>query len=231
MGELYLGVSRSGTSRALDAPTPDGVMEFEEKRGEILNESGYKCKYCGLVSLKYQHVHHKNGDHRCNEYDNLECCDPLCHLTQHLKFVANNGMGTLVLVPQLTQAQLNTLQRISWVLNYRTLNSKTDDEILRNYTLRVSHYISLIERTSANVLRLYGFSEPQYLANIFLDMDDIEYFNRQERYPHIRILFNAKAFSKEIHYWATEEKSFNDLLDHKNWLSIAKNFREQGKQQ
>lgn len=226
---LELGISRSGTSRALDAPEPDDISEFHEIRTQILDREDFSCSYCGFSALKYQHVHHKNGNHKVNTPDNLECCDPLCHLCNHLWYVGDNSMGKLVMVPELTQEQLNAIQRSAWVLNYKHLSMDNPNEVLISLLQRLNHYIALIERTSIQVERVYGFSDPKQLADIFANMTDEDYEIRTSKYKGVRLLYNPKSFKNEIQHWADSDKNYASMMEPKNWVSMAKHFvKERG---
>ncbi|ARR10330.1 HNH endonuclease [Vibrio parahaemolyticus] len=222
---MFIGVSRSHQWRLSEPPEPSDDKDFQLKRVEFLSDVDYRCTDCHFRSEKYQHVHHKDGNHKHNEIINFECKCPLCHMCEHLGFVADNKLATLVFCPSLTQEELNAYVRISWVANY--LAKIQGPEKCGTTLLRIARdtglWIELLSATAQQVSQVYKITNIRALAEDFRAMDDKEYSERQLKYPHLRLLFTPDPFSREIEEWSRNQDFFSDFYDPNNWPEIVNN--------
>ncbi|MDA0146291.1 hypothetical protein OCT63_18875 [Vibrio sp. RW] len=230
---MFIGVSRSNVSRLSEPPEPYENAEFDLARPQFLKSVNYKCSVCGFTSPKYQHVHHIDGNHKHNEMSNFDCRDPLCHLCEHLWFVADNKMGTLIFCPSLTQAELNAYVRIAWVTNYlaKVLGPEECGEVLLKIARESGLWLELWESSKHQVKRVYSIMDIRALAEDFRSMTDAEYQEREKKYPHLRLLFHPESFSKEIEEWSRNKEFFADFYNPNEWPKILKNhLKQSGKQ-
>ena len=230
---MFIGVSRSNVSRISEPPEPYENAEFDLARPQFLKSVNYQCSVCGFSSPKYQHVHHIDGNHKHNVKSNFDCRDPLCHLCEHLWFVADNKMGTLVMCPSFTQAELNAYVRIAWVTNYlcKVLGPEECGETLLHIARETGLWLELLESTKHQVKRAYSITNIRALAEDFRNMSNSEYESRESKYPHLRLLFYPEPFSREIEEWSRNKEFFADFYNPNEWPKILKNHMQQtGKQ-
>ncbi|MGF1827232.1 hypothetical protein [Vibrio splendidus] len=219
---MFIGVSRSSISRISEPPQPYENTEFDLLAPKFLQSVDFECSVCGFSSPKFQHVHHKDGNHKHNEISNFDCRDPLCHLCEHLGFVADNKLGTLVFCESLTQAQLNVYVRICWVTNYlaRTLGPENCGESLLKIARDTALWVELVQNTNHQVQRAYKIQNIRALAEDFRSMTDEEYQARESKYPSLRLLFHPDSFSREIEEWSRNKDFFADFYDPNQWSII-----------
>lgn len=78
-------------------------------RRRVLEDHGYCCHFCGLVSHQGMDIHHKNGNH--SDFDRANLCPicPLCHQSFHPGFTGRAREASLVIAPDIDQWTLNRL--------------------------------------------------------------------------------------------------------------------------
>ena len=222
-----LSISRSNSSRIIDPPEPSDNHDFSLMREAVLEMANYECAETGFRSLKFQHCHHKDGNHRNNEVSNGVCLNPLSHLCHHLGYVGEHRLGSLAICPDFTQSELNIIQIIAWVTKYQVNIEKDSISPGLLDIARVSNQIvTAIAASSVQVERLFGFQNPTQAAKEFELMTNEQYESRGTIYGDLRLVFNPQHFSKEIMYWATLENFFAEFSSPDRWSDIANNFME-----
>jgi len=222
---MFIGVSRSNVSRISEPPEPYENAEFDLARPKFLQSVNYQCSVCGFTSSKFQHVHHIDGNHKHNVEANFECRCPLCHMCEHLGFTADNKMGTLIFCESLSQVELNCYVRIAWVTNYlvKVLGPEECGNTLLQIARETGLWLDLWESTKHQVKRVYNINHIRALAEDFRSMTPEEYEARQEKYPHLRLLFYPDSFSREIEEWSRNKEFFADFYNPNEWPKIVQN--------
>lgn len=103
--------------RPLDEDAVPADEAFKATRAEALTRDDYTCQFCDWRSTEQQDVHHFNDCHSDNHVDNLITACKLCHACHHIGFACQKGAGTLIWLPEVSQAQLNNLVRMFFVIN------------------------------------------------------------------------------------------------------------------
>ena len=83
-------------------------LKFSEK---IFARDDYTCQFCGFKSTKHQEITNLDHDYRNNKANNLATSCPFCAQCSFLEAVGKSefGGGTLIYLPEMTQAELNGL--------------------------------------------------------------------------------------------------------------------------
>lgn len=199
-----------GTSRADNPDAVDADKDFRRVRPSILERDGHRCVYCNLISMRWQDVHHLDGDHAHNDPDNLVTACRLCHLCQHAGFVGARNMGTLVWMPEVDQVSLNHIQRTLWVAK-----SGASREI-RQQSAAALESIYMLEELME---RIVGFSDPKVLVNQLMLLDS-EALARAyaNQLSGMRLVFYDHLFTDYINHWANDAYRGTPPKD---WAKIA----------
>lgn len=211
---------------------------FAKVRRPVLEAYDYRCPYCGHQAEKYQEVHHKDDDHKNNSPDNLACDCPLCHQVFHIGLAGMREGAVLAYVPELTQAELNHLCLMIWLLT----EVKSDRYANHPESVRITRLVSRAKEIDAQLwirngavllimqaaLKDVGFPEemakkvklsyisPTLLANVLMNLDDDTYARRGELLGGLRLLPRPVPFRPQIEYWAGEQdKSMPPFAWHK----------------
>ena len=193
-----------GLSRA---DNPDSQMAdeaFKALRPVILKRDNFQCRGCGFIAQKYQEVHHWDGNHEHNVESNLVTACRLCHLCEHIGWVGTRNAGTLILCPEISQTDLNQLQRILWV------GKRGVDPDIR----QLEELWSFQEQMELEA----GFSNPLTLANELIAWSDDDYANRNDVIGNIRLLFHEREFEAQISYWTS---SILHSMPTEKWVDIT----------
>jgi len=200
---------------------------FFKIRRPVLEAFDYTCPYCGHQAEKYQEVHHQDDDHKNNSPRNLACTCPLCHQVFHTGLAGMREGAVLAYVPELTQAELNHLCLIIWLLTEVEGNRYADQQESLRFSrlaarakdiegqLSLRHGAVLLKLRTA--LQGTGFPEelaqkiklsylsPTLISNILMSLDDETYARRGELLGGLRLLPRPARFRPQIAYWADEQ--------------------------
>ncbi|MAZ44763.1 MAG: HNH endonuclease [Legionellales bacterium] len=168
---------------------------FKKRRVQILQRDENTCRYCGFHSDKYQEVVNIDHDYKNNTMENMATACVFCAQCFFLDSLTldNNSGGTIIYLPEFSQADLNHFCRI--------LFSALDKESAYKSKLQ-SAFLSLKDR-SAPVENCFGpeSSCPQVFGQGLIDayLDD-----EQLNHPllqNLRLLPARNMFNKQIQYW------------------------------
>ncbi|ENI4488044.1 HNH endonuclease [Vibrio fluvialis] len=240
---LFMGVIRNEHAIAReDNPNKDADNEaYQEARNVFITEiksqthsETLDCECCNLEMIKGYHVHHEDGDHTNNDKSNFRIRCPLCHLVSHLGFVGVERLGIIVYCPEFTQAQLNSLQTLYFMLNKLIGSTKKGSREYQNlvgYHNNLKLLYQAIESSSAKVIRNFKNNDPLHFANAMLGMSEDEYSRRADTiFNGLRVLYREDAFDKEIDLWTKQyfvTEDNNKLSTHpEQWPALLKIFTE-----
>lgn len=170
----------------------DENPKMKAVRAKILSRDGNTCQGCGWVADDHQEIHHRNDDHRDFSESNLETLCPLCHQVFHLPLAASTSGGTLLWLPEITQADLN-LMCIPWFVAM-----KNHVHPYRNVALQLH---SSLENRGVLLGEKFGTSDPGVLAQILIKLSPAEYANRETLVGNLRLLPRPNRFPAAIDYW------------------------------
>ena len=111
---LHLGAQRAGEADVAVSFATQPVDE-SRRRTEILARDQNACRYCGFQAKKYQQLHFLNGSRRDWRDENLVTSCIFCQQCFMLDRAAAMHSGTLIWLPELSQAALNHLARAIYI--------------------------------------------------------------------------------------------------------------------
>lgn len=166
---------------------------FEEK---VLKRDKYACQFCGFQAYIYQEIVNLDGDYNNNNIDNLvtACC--FCSQCFFLESVGVGGYGGghLVFLPELNQAELNSLSHVLFcAITNDTGYKNSAQAIYRSFKLR-----------SASVEEKFGegTSDPSIFGQLLIDTGFNLKGKSQNLFRDIRLLPSRAKFRVQIEAWA-----------------------------
>lgn len=191
--EITLSVKRSKFRR--DDPVAEHSNKaFSSVRKNVLKRDNHTCQFCGFRSQKWQEVHHIDDNHSNNDPSNLITICPLCHLAHHIGLAGLQERGILIYLPEMSQAELNTVVRTLWI------GERGDDpEITKQCKETLA---KLYEKSKIAEDKMT--KDPNMLGELLLSLSDQEYEKRAERMDGFLLLPLAEGFSGQLDYWIKE---------------------------
>lgn len=224
LAKLVLSIKRYAF-RANDPRASAADAEYRAVRPRVLEQQGYRCFACSLVS-KYQRgvsgsatnneVHH-TGRHDDSRPDMLKVACVLCHAYHHIGETSKSGdiqaenLGKKTLmayIPELSAVDLNNLQRVLGIAMLDPDEREIAEEIANHF----------IER-ALPVKQAWGSFYPADFAMIMSHLDEEMYGEREERLAGLRLVFNF-GFLKEYAGKLLQEKRWQ-VLPVKTWSTVA----------
>lgn len=222
---ISLGVRRVNWSAKGRAPAL--VADIEKATNAVFERDNHTCKCCGFRSEKWQQVLHLNGDTRdFSDKNTLTTCI-FCHQCFDLESVVKMESGMLIWLPEMSQAELNTLMRAVHV-------SRRAQGTMNKLAAQVNN--TLYARGNEAKRRL-GTDSPEALAIVMRDfLTAGEYQRAQKNMEGIRLLPMAKRtvamineqtgepgttneFIQILNYW--QNHVYNDIPP-QNWTALFK---------
>lgn len=174
--------------------------QFAANRLHALERDDYTCRGCNFMSLptktgsSFQEVHHLDDNHKNNDVNNLATMCPLCHQVFHIGAAGMTSGGTIVWLPEMTQAELNHLARSLFIAIYS--NSEFSGSARALYASIESRAMYVEDVFAA------GASDPAFFGQAFLDCDP----NKIEpAVTHgLRLLAAPGRFKEAIDHWSAQ---------------------------
>ena len=168
---------------------------FQKRKKQILLRDEDSCRYCGFRSDKFMEVVNVDHNYKNNKPENMVTACVFCAQCFFLDSLTmdNNSGGTIIYLPEITQADLNHFCRI--------LFSALDKESAYKSKLQ-SAYLSLKDR-SAPLENCFGpgSSDPQMFGQGMIDAYLDEEQLCHPLLQNLRLLPARNMFNKQIQYW------------------------------
>jgi intracellular multiplication protein IcmJ len=170
---------------------------FKKIEQQILARDNNSCSYCGFISEKYQVVVNRNQDYSPGQskLDNLATACPFCAQCFFLDEIGhgNNWGGTLVYLPEISQADLNHFCRVLFASMLRDAPYKGKLQ---------TAYLSLKDRENI-VNDIFGpkSSDPYTFGQALIDSSLTDDQLKHPIMAQLRLLPEKKCFAQEILYW------------------------------
>lgn len=202
---------KTGLPREFDPESVSADHAYQNLRMRALVRDRFTCRGCGfqtkpdksaasttLAASGYLEVHHADNNHRHNDLENLISLCPFCHSIQHLGISASQGRIALIIMPWLTQPQINLLSNLVSVAMAR--EGDTLPAAARELYQRLSELHHLVPEVygedAADASVMAGALA--YLQKNYPDL----YGKRQNGLRHLRILPRLEAYPKAISWWS-----------------------------
>jgi intracellular multiplication protein IcmJ len=174
-----------------------GNESFIKLEQQILARDQNTCRYCGFASEKYQVVVNNNHDYNPGQSkpSNLVTACIFCAQCFFLDGIGhdNSWGGTLIYLPEISQADLNHFCRVLFSSMLRDAPYKGKLQ---------TAYLSLKDRENV-VNEIFGpkSSDPYTFGQALIDCNLSADQLKQPIMAQLRLLPDRKCFTKEILYW------------------------------
>lgn len=184
--------------------------EFKKIRLLALDRDDKTCQGCGFKANSYQEVHHINNDHNDNRLENLVTVCVFCHNVFHLGFCGTKNLGTMILLPELSQVDLNNFVRVAGI----AFSMKDSNEASKVWSRRCFELLELISYRARDLDQwllpefegtdFYPPSDPISIGNLLLSLSDEDYERRMIWMKDIRYLPDFARYPRQIAAWSAE---------------------------
>ncbi|HAU0150431.1 TPA: HNH endonuclease [Legionella pneumophila] len=169
---------------------------FKSYEQKILQRDRYTCQFCGFQARLYQDIVNLDGDYTNNRLSNLvtACCFcAQCFFVESVG-VGGYGGGTLIYLPELTQAELNSLCHVLFcAITNDTGYKSSAQNIYRSFKFRSQ----IVEEKFGE-----GTSDPAIFGQLMIDSGVNSEEIREKLFKNIRLLPSRAKFRKQIEKWA-----------------------------
>lgn len=167
--------------------------EFEKK---VFLRDRYTCQFCGFQARLFQEIVNLDGNYTNNKFSNLvtACC--FCSQCFFIESVGVGGYGggTLIYLPELTQAELNSLCHVLFcAITNDTGYKSSAQNIYRSFKFRSQ----LVEEKFGE-----GTSDPAIFGQLMIDSGVKTEEVRSQILQNILLLPSRAKFRKQIEKWA-----------------------------
>ncbi|HGH3047079.1 TPA: type IVB secretion system protein IcmJDotN [Legionella pneumophila] len=169
---------------------------FKSYGQKIFQRDRYTCQFCGFQARLYQDIVNLDGDYTNNRLSNLvtACCFcAQCFFVESVG-VGGYGGGTLIYLPELTQAELNSLCHVLFcAITNDTGYKSSAQNIYRSFKFRSQ----IVEEKFGE-----GTSDPAIFGQLMIDSGVNSEEIREKLFKNIRLLPSRAKFRKQIEKWA-----------------------------
>jgi intracellular multiplication protein IcmJ len=226
--DALIKAKRQGSNGMIAASSSYDPNADEDTRKRIFARDNHQCRYCGFESQKFHLVHVRDGNKQNTSDDNLVTSCIFCHQCFHIDTIAEMESGTLIWMPELTQAQVNHLARSIYV--GRITQGAMADIARATLEMIMKRREEAVERIKTDDPKILSMVLADYITKSHYAMrgkklDGIRVFPLDRRWVNDTDLkFNQ--FPQILAYWRSKDGPFsalnpNDWVDHYNKLKAA----------
>lgn len=169
---------------------------FASYQTKVFQRDKYTCQFCGFQAKIYQDIVNIDGDYNNNKLTNMvtSCCFcAQCFFIESVG-VGGYGGGTLIYLPELTQAELNSLSHVLFcAITNDTGYKNSAQTIYRSFKFRSQ----VVEDKFGE-----GTSDPSIFGHLLIDSGPISDENLAKIFNNIKLLPSRAKFRKQIESWA-----------------------------
>ncbi|MDR3441624.1 MAG: type IVB secretion system protein IcmJDotN [Legionella sp.] len=166
---------------------------FEQK---VFQRDRYTCQFCGFQARLFQEVVNLDNNYANNKMPNLvtSCCFcAQCFFVESVG-VGGYGGGTLVYLPEMTQAELSSMCHVLFcAITNDTGYKSSAQNIYRSFKFRSQ----LVEDKFGE-----GTSDPSIFGQLMIDAGVNDEERRSQLFKNILLLPSRAKFRKQIEKWA-----------------------------
>lgn len=224
---IALGLSASSLDEKIPADALDTALSEEEKLS-ILERDDCSCRYCGFKAKQYQTARPADGNPENTDLDNWVTACIFCEQCFDLERVADRRSGTLIWIPEISQADLNHLARAIYVA--RITQGPLAEGARKAYEI-------LMNRRKAAKDRIHT-DDPFILATVMKDyISKRHYETASMKLDGVRLLpldrridregeLEFNRFPQILAYWRSKDGPFGPTPPN-SWLKLYKDISEQ----
>ncbi len=187
-------VASAGSWRLYSARKAD--PRFKAYELKVFQRDHYTCQFCGFQAKLFQEVVNIDQDFNNNRLINLAtaCCFcAQCFFVESVG-VGGYGGGSLIYLPELTQAELNSLCHVLFCAITNDTGYKISAQTI---------YRSFKFRTQAVEDKFgEGTSDPAIFGQLLIDSGIASKEAADKAFTNIRLLPSRAKFRKQIERWA-----------------------------
>lgn len=178
---------------------------FREFMLKVFKRDNYTCQFCDFYSQTGQDIINIDNNYYNNKLSNLVTS---CYFCTQCFFMESIGLddyggGTLIYLPEFSQAELNSLCHILFMAIDNDGDYKSSAQ---------SMYRSLKLRSQPIDKKFgTGMSNPSILGKLLIDLS-IEQCTKKSILSHIRLLPAHGKFRKQIKEWMRENSNLGELF-------------------
>jgi intracellular multiplication protein IcmJ len=191
--ELKL-MATPGSWRLYSARKVDERFKLYERK--ILHRDRFTCQFCGFQARLFQEIINLDNDYSNNKLSNMvtSCCFcAQCFFIESVG-VGGYGGGTLIYLPEFTQAELNSLCHVLFcAITNDTGYKSSAQNIYRSFKFRSQ---SVEEKFGE------GTSDPAIFGQLMIDAGVKEEEVRAKLFKNVLLLPSRAKFRKQIEKWA-----------------------------
>ncbi len=168
---------------------------FLNVRDKVFARDDFTCRYCGFQAKQYQEVVNVDQNYQNNSLNNLVTA---CHFCSQCFFLDSLGLdgksgGTLIYLPEISQADLNHFSRTLFCSMLREAPYKGKLQ---------AAYLSLMDRAKP-VEEIFGpnSQEPIVFGQALIDSGLTEAQNNHPVFSELKLLPTRKFFKTQAEYW------------------------------
>jgi len=186
--------AKAGAWRVFNARRADKAFQAFQKK--VFARDRYTCQFCGFQAKLFQEVVNIDGDYSNNKLSNLatSCC--FCSQCFFLESVGmgDYGGGTLIYLPEMTQAELNSFCHVLFcAITNNTGYKSSAQTIYRSFKFRSQ----IVEDKFGE-----GSSDPSIFGQLLIDSETTDYQTTQIIFKNMRLLPSRAKFRNQIEQWA-----------------------------
>jgi intracellular multiplication protein IcmJ len=190
------GAWRLYSARKVD----DRFKAFEQK---VFQRDRYTCQFCGFQARLFQEIINIDQDYTNNKLTNLvtSCC--FCAQCFFIESVGVGGFGggTLIYLPELTQAELDSLCHVLFCAITNNTGYKSSAQ---NIYRSLKYRSQMVEEKFGE-----GSSDPALFGQMMIDSNVTSEEQRARLFKGVRLLPSRAKFRKQIEKWAAS--ALNEL--------------------
>lgn len=163
---------------------------------KVFERDHHVCQYCGFQAREYQEVLNLDQNYKNNKMANFATACCFCAQCFFLESVGSGeyGGGTLILLPEITQGELNSLCHVLFcAITNDTGYKASAQSIYRSLKFRSQ----MIEQKFGD-----GSGQPAVFGQLLIDTEASGLKVGKEVVAPIRLLPSRAKFRKQIERWA-----------------------------
>jgi len=193
LSELQLSVTPGGWRLFISRKMDKGFAKFCER---VWQRDNYTCQFCGFQAKQFQEVINIDRNYHNNKLSNMKTACCFCTQCLFLEAVGQGdyGGGTLIYLPEISQADLNGLCHVLFCAIANATDYRSDAQnVYRNLKLRSK----IVEDKLGEAM-----SNPGLIGQMLLNVRP----DPKEPMPiwlqTLRLLPARAKFTKQIETWA-----------------------------
>jgi intracellular multiplication protein IcmJ len=189
-------IASPGSWRLYSARKVD--KRFKAFEVKVFQRDKYTCQFCGFQAKLFQEVVNLDEDYTNNRLVNLKTACCFCAQCFFIESVGVGGYGggTLIYLPELSQAELNGFCHVLFcAITNDTGYKNSAQTIYRNFKFRSQ----IVEKKFGE-----GTSDPAIFGQLIIDSGALNTPDTSDKlFKNVRLLPSRAKFRRQIEQWAT----------------------------